>query len=356
MSANGKFAGLTMPVFTAFGWAGEENAIKFALSELELFIQSLFQNLSEEARSEFPHYGINREGSTAYLASKREIAEGLYIAFNARPNTFEMRFSVTDKAVLNRGLRAGEKSPVVWHRLISELGENWSLHIQQHHIDEDSGESAFYQDIFKNDVTALFPEECETITNRAAFLNSEVKWLTPFHISFRITSEIAAGMKSEIILFLRKEIDRVMPIIHYFTRSGTKTKAKSKKATKTKTSTKKAAKRTPAKQSQADSFSYAANLKPLHIRKGFVNLTPEHWPFFSTSARSELREITVYFDGKFDKECAIWRMQPNDMARLVLSNPVHRWLEKTFDPESEINIQATKLPNNEIQVNLSAAS
>ena len=35
MSATNQFNGLTMPVFTAFGWAGEETAIQFALSQLD---------------------------------------------------------------------------------------------------------------------------------------------------------------------------------------------------------------------------------------------------------------------------------------------------------------------------------
>ena len=32
-----QFAGLTMPVFSAFGWSGEETAINFALDQLQMF-------------------------------------------------------------------------------------------------------------------------------------------------------------------------------------------------------------------------------------------------------------------------------------------------------------------------------
>ncbi len=357
MSVNGQFSGLAMPVFTAFGWAGEENAIKFALAELELFINTVYQDLSQEARGEFAHFGINPEANTAYLAGKRETEKGVYVAFNARPLTFEMRFSVRDKAVLNRGLRAGEKNPILWHRLISELGEGWSLHIQQYLIDEEGGEASFYQDIFKDDVVRLTPEVAETITSRAAFLNSEVKWVTPFHISYRIPSDQVAGMKEEIISFICEKIDQLLPILQNFTKNGAskkpKTRKTTKRATKAKVASPKAAKSKTAAGPSRNGFTYEADLKPLHIRKGFINLTTDHWPFFATSARSELREITVYFDGKFDKDCAVWRLQPNDLARIVLSDDAHRWLENEFSSETKIKVQATRLPSEEIQINLS---
>ena len=48
------FTGLSMPVFTAFGWAGEETAIKFALSQLEAFVSELHANLSREVKEKFP--------------------------------------------------------------------------------------------------------------------------------------------------------------------------------------------------------------------------------------------------------------------------------------------------------------
>jgi len=54
MSATNQFTGLPMPVFTAFGWAGEETAIKFALEQLELFIQQLHAGLSKGAREMKP--------------------------------------------------------------------------------------------------------------------------------------------------------------------------------------------------------------------------------------------------------------------------------------------------------------
>lgn len=46
------FTGLTMPVFTAFGWAGEETAIKFAFTQLEAFIGALHVNLPRTVQME----------------------------------------------------------------------------------------------------------------------------------------------------------------------------------------------------------------------------------------------------------------------------------------------------------------
>lgn len=358
MSANGTFAGLTMPVFTAFGWAGEDNAIKFAIAELEQFIASLHATLSPEARSEFPYFGIDYEATAAYLAGKRDANAGVYIAFYARPLTLEMRLSVQDKAVLNRGLRAGEKNPKLWHRMITKLGEGWALHIQQYHVDEESEESSFYQDLFKNDVDKFSAEEGETITSRAAFLNSEVKWLTPIHISYRIPSEQVAEMKSEVVAFFSQKVDDLLPIISYFTRNGAAKKPKARKAAAKKPKAKKSTRTSKAKVSRAnkDEFTYVAELKPLHIRKGFINLTTSHWPFFAASARSELRDVIVRFADQTDDSCTVWRLQPHDMARIVLSDPVHRWFENEFADEDNITIQATKLPNEEIEIKLTPAA
>ena len=50
MSSKTAFTGLTMPVFTAFGWAGQETAINYALDQLEQFIHLLHNNLSRQAK------------------------------------------------------------------------------------------------------------------------------------------------------------------------------------------------------------------------------------------------------------------------------------------------------------------
>ena len=102
-------------------------------------------------------------------------------------------------------------------------------------------------------------------------------------------------------------------------------------------------------------FTYVSELKPLHIRRGFINLTENHWPFFSLNARTETRPVIVKYDDKTDKDCAVWRLVPNDQARLMLSTPVHMWLEETFDAEDRIMVAAVKKEENQIHITLSPA-
>ena len=68
MQASKEFTGLTMPVFSAFGWAGEENALKYALSQLQLFIESLYLRLPADARDDLPAFGLSAENQNVYLA------------------------------------------------------------------------------------------------------------------------------------------------------------------------------------------------------------------------------------------------------------------------------------------------
>ena len=65
MQASKEFNGLTMPVFSAFGWAGEENALKYALSQLQQFIDALYARLPNDVREEFPTYGLSAERPTS---------------------------------------------------------------------------------------------------------------------------------------------------------------------------------------------------------------------------------------------------------------------------------------------------
>jgi hypothetical protein len=103
-----------------------------------------------------------------------------------------------------------------------------------------------------------------------------------------------------------------------------------------------------------DSFTYVVDLKPLHIRRGFVNLTPEHWPFFALNARTETRNVTIYYDGIYDKKSAVWRLQPSEQARIVLSPAVQEWLEDNFTANDRIKVTAMRLDNDELQVSLTA--
>ena len=80
-----------MPVFSAFGWAGEENALKFALSQLQLFIETLYARLPADAREDLPVFGLSAENQNVYLASADPYDKEAFIAFNARPMSLELQ-------------------------------------------------------------------------------------------------------------------------------------------------------------------------------------------------------------------------------------------------------------------------
>ena len=105
----------------------------------------------------------------------------------------------------------------------------------------------------------------------------------------------------------------------------------------------------------ADSFTYIADLKPLHVRRGFINLTPAHWPFFASSSRSETRDVTIVFGGRQDRHSSVWRLQPDDQARVVLGPQVQEWLEENFTNSEAIRVIARRLDNDEIRITLEAA-
>ena len=105
-----------------------------------------------------------------------------------------------------------------------------------------------------------------------------------------------------------------------------------------------------------DGFNYIAELKPLHIRRGFINMTPQHWPFFSTSSRMTTRTVTVYYEGTYDKKCNVWRLSKNDQARLVLTPSAQKWLEENFNADDRILLTAVKLDDEEIQISLKAVA
>ncbi|MCA9981317.1 MAG: hypothetical protein KDD89_10800, partial [Anaerolineales bacterium] len=312
-----------MPVFTAFGWAGEDTALKFAITQLELFINTLHRDLSREGQQYFPFCGLDKKTNTVYLASQATAEEGVFITFSTRPMFLNMTLSILNKSMLDRGYEAAQEKPDDWHRLITQLGNEWSVHFQQQQVDEESGEIASYQDLFKDGVTAFDPQTAESITSRAAFLNSEDRWVIPFHLSRRYPSEQIAIMKGEVTAVLSNEINKLLSIIDFF-ESRTKTR-KSKRKPKSKTGTRTTQTATEAttaekKEIDPDSFIYLATLKPLHIRKGFINLTTKHWPFFALNARAGSRPVTIYFDGRYDKEATVWRLQPSEMARIVLGH------------------------------------
>ncbi|MEM9776032.1 MAG: hypothetical protein AAF902_15755 [Chloroflexota bacterium] len=353
-----QFNGLPMPVFTAFGWAGEEAAIKFALSQLNLFINELHKLLRSEAQFRLPFYGLNEDARVAWLATNREPEVGPYVAFVARPTAFEMRVSITDPAALNRGLRAAEKSPQIWYDMLSKLGNGWHLQIEQRLKEEDAERHSYYGDLFKNTVSALDLKTCKEATSRAAFLNTEEKWIIPVHVTRRMSADAAAGMGRDLVKFMAVEVEKVLDVVALFARNSQVEKKKTSKTT-TRRANGSTRGRKPVKTvvepPVPQTFSYVAELKSLHIRKGFVNLTPGHWPFFADGKRMETRPITISFAGKSDESGSVWRLQPDDQARIVLGEPAHAWLAATFGPNSKIAVNALRTPDDKIEVILMPA-
>lgn len=378
MSATEPFTGLSLSVFTAFGWAGEENAIKFAISQLEFFISALHQALSKEAKAEFPYFGLDREAKTVYLATHSRPDDGVYITFNARPSSLDIRLTVTEKLTLNRGYKAAEKNPADWHRTLLHIGEEWTIHYQQSLVDEESGEISHYTDLCKENLGSFSMESCKTATERAAFLNGEPKWLIPLVISRRMSADQAAAMASKLPGYIAQEIDRLLPVVNLFSRPGSRISAPPVNSSSGKSRTPAAPKATPSsatltkikegsptskaaapavvEEEISATLTYVSQLKPLHIRKGFINLAPKYWPFFALNARTGSRAVTLYYGGKYDKDCTVWNVQPDNLVRIVLSDPVQRWLEETFRPEEQISVTATKLTEDDIQITLKAVA
>lgn len=229
-------------------------------------------------------------------------------------------------------------------------------------MDEESGEQAHYQDLFKDSITALLPEVSADVMGKASYLNSEEKWVTPFYLSRRYPAEQAAAMGLKISDVLSEQIDVLLPLIHFLTgrrASSGKRKAKPKARTVKPMMGGKAEDEAVSSLETIvkpeDSFVHVAKVKPLHLRRGFINLTSSHWPFFAINSRTEARPVTIYYDGVYDKDSAVWRMLPNDMARVVLSPSVHHWYEDHFSDGDEIHVTVTRLDNDEIQVTLRAA-
>lgn len=347
--ATTNFTGLTMPVFSAFGWAGEEAALEFAFTQLELFIKQLHAQLPRQVQSELPYSGLSREAQAVYLASDEEdIESDVHLAFYARPMSLEMQLVVVDELVLSKGLKKITDDIVTAHHTIAKLGPEWKLHVQQKEVDEDSGETANYQDLFNDDMSKLDEETARTVFEKAAYLNGQEKWVTPIYISRRFSSERVSAMGTAVLDVMNDEISNVLPVLRLV--SG-----RSKKRLRTKGKKVSPVARSPLPETTERTegeFTYVAELKPLHLRRGFVNLTPRHWPFFALTARTETRDVSVYYEGLYDKESSVWRLKTNDMARLVLGPNAREWLQDHFAPDDKIQVRARRLSDDEIQIAL----
>lgn len=357
MQTSQEFTGLGMPVFTAFGWAGEETALKYALSQLELFAATLHANLNESQRENLPYHGLNSEAQTAYLSGAENPDEDVHLTFVARPTSLEMQLALTDKEALKRALGRIDKDPQALRRLLAALGPGWSLRVQQMRIDDDSGERGHYQDLYKDELANLNDETAREVFEKAVYLNKDDSWVTPLYLSLRLPAEQAAAMQGAIVGVIGEQLGLLDPVVTVLRgRSTRKTLAASTRAKGGAKATREAPElpQGPVEPPSDEGFSYVTDLKPLHIDRGFVNMTPTHWPFFAINARTESRPVVVISDGKKDEESAVWRLQPDDMARLMLGPQAHRWLEDHFVAGDHIQLMVTKLDSGDIQVVLAA--
>ncbi len=363
MQASKEFAGLPMPVFSAFGWAGEETALKFALAQLQLFIDTLYLRLPADIRDEFPSRGLSQETQNVYLATGDTFDKEAFIAFNARPMSLEVQLGIVGKTLLSKGLAAVNKDPAAAHHILTQLDPNWTLRVQQMQVDTETGENAHHLDLYKDSINNLTEEQAREIFGRAAYLNEEDKWVTPVYLSLRMSSERVAAMGLAVLDIAGDLVSTLMPTLRLFTGKKAR-KARASKAVKPPRRPTDAAEETaPGEQtitgsikSMADSFSYVADLKPLHVRRGFINLTPAHWPFFASSNRMETRDVTVVFGGRQDRHSSVWRLQPDDQARIVLGSQVQEWLEENFTGSETIRVVARRLDNDEIRITLDSAA
>ena len=351
-----------MPVFSAFGWAGEENALKFALSQLQLFIEALYARLPADAREDLPVFGLSAENQNVYLASADPYDKEAFIAFNARPMSLEVQLGMVGQNLLSKGLAAINKDPIPAHHVLTQLDPSWTLRVQQMQIDPETGERAHHLDLFKDSVNNLSEEQAREIFGRAAYLTEEDKWVTPVYLSLRLPSERVAAMGLSVLDIAAELVAALLPTLRLFTgRKPRKARAARPKARAARPA--EPTEETPAGEptitgsikAMADSFNYVADLKPLHVRRGFINLTPAHWPFFASSSRSETRDVTVVFGGRQDRHSSVWRLQPDDQARIVLGPQVQEWLEETFATSEAIRVLARRLDNDEIRITLEPA-
>ncbi|MFL7837182.1 MAG: hypothetical protein ACK2T4_01920 [Candidatus Promineifilaceae bacterium] len=356
MQAPEEFTGLGMPVFTAFGWAGEETAQNYAYSQLEQFIYLLHAAMATELQEELPFKGLSPIDHSVYLAAAENVEDDVHIAFNARPLSLEIQLALTDKSALNRALKQITKNPQGFLNLLRQLDPNWEFRIQQVQVDEENGDRVNYQDLYKGAVAGLDEEGIVELVEKTNYLNSDEKWVTPIYLSLRTPSDQAAAMQGSIIPVMSERINLLDPIVSVLLGSSVKKGVAAKVEVK-KTAAPEVEKSVPPevleqaeKPLSQDEFTYISELMPLHIDRGFVNMTPEYWPFFAINARTESRPVTVIAGSIRDEDSAVWRLQPNDLARLVLGSQAHRWLEDTFVPGDYVQIMATRISDSEIHV------
>jgi hypothetical protein len=356
MISTNRFTGLTMPVFSAFGWTGEETALNFAMEQLELFINTLYAILPRDSRSFFPAHGLDRESLSVYLAVNDQPETDLHIAFYARPMSLETSLILADKAMLNKAYKLAGRQSDTFHKLLAGLGTEWNLRLQQMEYESDAGTATSYQDLYKDSSQKLSAEDSVSLIERAVFLNGDDQWIIPLSISRRDNSEKVSAMGAAIVDKVAEYVANLMPLASLLTGQVKTQRVKTSPTTgitdKPRTVIEQTAIKKPSDAAKLEQFIYVSELKPLHIRRGFINLTSKHWPFFALNARTETRSATIKYDDKSDENCTVWRLVPSDQARIVLSPPVHDWLEENAHADDQIQITAIKVDKQNIEITL----
>jgi len=337
-----EFNGLTMPVFNAFGWIQKDDVIEFALDQLQQFATDLYKNLPRDLQLLFPYYGLDKETQGVYLARTNNISDDIYITFYAKPKSLRMAINMNAQSTIGKSMSSVQENLNVWVKTMLSIMGDWEVTAQQLEVNEKNNEMLLYKELYKDAPKNLSMAASTELIERMIYLQEDPKYTMGFVITKNWPSQFIAGMGEKVGKQIALELTEVAPVIMQLA-GGVKFAAK-KKETKKRTVAKrqKATSATAVKENQIEQFTYHATLKPLHIRKGFINMTPAHWPFFSKTARTEVRDITVRYETTVDKKSSVWRMVPNDMARIVLSDQTQRWLSNTFSADEQIQINAIK--------------
>ncbi len=147
-----------------------------------------------------------------------------------------------------------------------------------------------------------------------------------------------------------EQISSVLPLALFLSGKTRKRKSAPKKRKALAAQIEETAIRQPADSAELETFTYVSHLQPLHIRRGFINMTPKHWPYFAINARTVTRPVALKYGESTDNDCTVWRLSPSNLARLVLSSPVQDWVEENFDDHDSIQVVASKSSDNLIDI------
>lgn len=353
METTAPFIGLPLPVFSAFGWAGEAQAVKYAVEQLEQFIVLTHATMGRDTQTILPHRGYDATDKSVFLGRDLETAQNLYITYMAKPMALRTSINLTNRTALQVAFKTIQKQHDAWIKALGEMGENWEVRFQKMEYNPETGEAVHYEDLYNDKVAQLTASTSAELVDTMLYLNSEDKWIVPITFMKKASSEFVSAMGASVTDVMAKELDDMLVLLRLLTGSTAKAKSGAK-ATKKTTTVKKKSKATSASavaENKAESFTYSTTIKPIHLRKGFINLTPAHWPFFSLSARASTRDVTLIYDGHVDKAGSVWRLVEDDRARLVLSDKAHKWVEDNFTGGDQIQLTATKT-GSEIEIKL----